>query len=95
MNVHPRSKKEDGNRSIALGSTHNEDQKYWLQSTEEYNDVVGDRPKVSLSMASARKSFWENSVSADKLNSKIVSGKLPANCGFMKQKGPTLKSELH
>ena len=87
MNVHLRSEKEDGNRSSALGSTHNEGQKYWLQSTEEYNDVVEDRPKVSLSMASARKSFWENSVSADKLDSKIESGKLHANCGFMKTKG--------
>ena len=32
--VHPRGEKRDGNHSSASGSTHDEDQKYWLKSTE-------------------------------------------------------------
>ena len=84
--VHPRSQKEDDNHFSASGSTHDEDRKYWLQSTEEYNDVVEVGPQVSPSMASATKIFWEKPLSADKLKSKIQSGKLPANCRFMKRK---------
>ena len=53
--VHPRSANENDNHSSTSGNTHDEDQKYWLQSTEEYNDVVKVRPEVSSSMASATK----------------------------------------
>ena len=56
--VHPRSAKEYDNHSSASGSTHDEDQKYWFQSTEEYDDVVEVGPEVSSSMASARKIVW-------------------------------------
>ena len=34
--VHSRSAKENHNHSSASGSTHDADQKYWFQSTEEY-----------------------------------------------------------
>ena len=44
--VYSRSGKEDDNYSIASGSTHDEDQKYWLQSTEEYDGVVEVGPEV-------------------------------------------------
>ena len=57
--VHPSGEKEDENYSSASGSTHDEDRKYWLQSTEEYNDVVEVGPEVSPSMASATKIFCE------------------------------------
>ena len=80
------NEKEDGNISSASGSTHDEDQKYWLQSAEEYNDVVKIGTKVSSSMASATKIFSEIPLSEDKLKSKIESGKLPVNCGFMETK---------
>ena len=55
--AHPHSEKEDDNHSSASGSTYDEDQKCWLQSTEEYNDVVEVGPEVS-SMASATNIFW-------------------------------------
>ena len=84
--VYPGSAKEDENNSSASGSTHDEDRKYWLQSTEEYDDDVEVGPEVSSSMASATKIFWEKSLSEDKLKSKIESGKLPANSGFIKTK---------
>ena len=92
--VLPRCEKEDDNHSSASGSTHDEDQKYWRQSTEEYNDVVVVGPEISSSIASATKIFWEKPLSEDKLKSKIESGKLPANCGFMKTKRCN-KSGLH
>ena len=44
------------------------------------------RPEVSSSMASATKIAWEKPLIEDKLKSKIESGKLPANCRFMKTK---------
>lgn len=84
--VHPRGEKGDGNHSSALGSTHDEDQKYWLKSTEKYNDVVEDRPKVLSSMALPTKIFWEKLLRADKLKPKKESGQLPANCGSLKTK---------
>ena len=83
--VLPHYEKEDDNHSNASGGTHDEDQKYWYQSTEEYNDVVVG-PEIFSSIASATKIFWEKPLSEDKLKSKIESGKLPANCGFMKTK---------
>ena len=43
-------------------------------------------PEVLSSMASATKIFWEKPLSKDKLKSKIESGKLRANSGFMKTK---------
>ena len=67
-------------------SAKDEDKKYWLQSTEEYNDVVEDGPEVSPSMASTTKILWEKPFSADKLKSKTESGKLPTSCRFMKIK---------
>ena len=67
-------------------SAKDEDKKYWLQSTEEYNDVVEDGPEVSPSMASTTKIFWEKPFTADKLKSKPESGKLPTSCRFMKIK---------
>ena len=78
--------KEDDNHSSASDSAHDEDQKHWFQSTEEYNDVVEVGPELSSSMASATKIFWEKSLNEGKLKSKIESGKLPANCGFVKTK---------
>ena len=48
--LHPRSQKEDDNHFSASGSTHDEDRKYWLQSTEEYNDVVEVGPEVSIAI---------------------------------------------
>ena len=91
--VLPHYEKEDDNHSNASGGTHDEDQKYWYQSTEEYNDVVVG-PEIFSSIASATKIFWEKPLSEDKLKSKIESGKLPANCGFMKTKRCN-KSGLH
>ena len=81
--VFPSGAKEDDNHSSASGSKHNEDQKYWLQSTEEYDDVTKVGPEVLSSMASATKTFWEKSLIEGKLKSKIESGKLHANCKFM------------
>ena len=49
--VYPRGAKEDDNHSSASGSIHDEDQKYWLQSTEGYDDVVEDGSEISSSMA--------------------------------------------
>ena len=69
--LYPRSAKEDDNHSSSSGSTHDEDQKYWPQSTEEYDDVVEVGPEVSSSMALATKIFWEKPLSEDKLKSKI------------------------
>ena len=77
---------DNDSHSSASGSTHDEDQKYWLQSTEEYDDVVEVGPEISSSMASATKVFWEKPLSEDRLKSKIESDKLPANCGFIKTK---------
>ena len=79
--VHLRSANENDNHSSTSGNTHDEDQKYWLQSTEEYNDVVKVRPKYRHLWPQQQKSLRE-----DKLKSKIESGKLPAHCGFMKTK---------
>ena len=42
---------------VASGSTHDENQKYWLQYTEEYNHVAEVGPEVSSSMVSEAKSF--------------------------------------
>ena len=84
--VYPRSAKEDDNHSNVSGSTHNEDQKYWLQSTEEYDDIVEFGSEVSPSMISATKTFSEKPLSEEKFKSKIETGKLPANCRFMKTK---------
>ena len=44
--VHPCSEKKDGSHLSALASTHDEDHKYCLQSTEEYNDIVVGGPEV-------------------------------------------------
>ena len=55
--MHPRKEKEDDNRPSASGSKH--DRKLWLQSTEEYNDVVEDGPELLSSMVSAAKISWE------------------------------------
>ena len=57
--MHPRKEKEDDNRPSASGSKHDEDRKLWLQSTEEYNDVVEDGPELLSSMVSATKISWE------------------------------------
>ena len=84
--IYPRSAKEDDNHSSASGSTHDEDQKYWLQSTEEYDDVKEVGPEVSSSMASVTKIFLDKPLSEDKLRSKVESGKLPENCRLMKTK---------
>ena len=84
--VYSHSAKEDDNHSSASGSTHDEEKKYWLQSTEEYNDVMEDESEILSSMASATKTFWAKPLSKGKLKSKIESGNLPANCGFMKTK---------
>ena len=56
--VHPCRKKND-NHSSTTDSKYDEDQKYWhwLQSIEEYNNVVEDGPEVSSSMISATKIF--------------------------------------
>ena len=51
------SAKGNDNHSSALGSTHDEEQKYCLQSKEEYDDIVEVGPEVLSSMASAKKSF--------------------------------------
>ena len=37
--VHSHSAKQDDNHSSASISAHDEDQKYWLQFTEEYDDI--------------------------------------------------------
>ena len=63
--VYLRCAKEDDNHSSASGSTHDEDQKYWLQSTEEYNDVVEAGHEISFFMASATKIFWKKPLSED------------------------------
>ena len=42
---------------VASGSTHDKNKKYWLQYTEEYNDVAEVGPEVSSSMVSEAKSF--------------------------------------
>ena len=47
----------------ASGITHDKNQKYWLQYTDQYNDVVEVGPEVSSSMVSARKFFWEEPLS--------------------------------
>ena len=55
--VYSHSAKEDDTHSSASGSTHDEDQKYWLQPTKEYDDVMEVGPEISSSMASATKIF--------------------------------------
>ena len=84
--VYSHSAKKDDSHSSTSGSTNDEDQKYWLQSTEEYDGVGEVESEISPSMASATKIFWKRPLSEDKLKSKIESGNLPANCGFMKIK---------
>ena len=84
--VYSCSAKKDDTHSSASGSTHDEDQKYWLQCTEEYDCVVEVGPEVTSSMVSATKISWEKPVSEVKLEFKTESGKLPANCKFMKTK---------
>ena len=65
--------------------------KYWLQSTEESNNVVEVRPEVSFSMTSAAKYFLERTLNDDKLKSKIRSGKLPVNCGKQDDENKTVQ----
>ena len=58
--VHSHSAKEDDNHSSASRSAHDEDQKYWLHSTEEYDDIWKLDLKYHLLWPQQQKSFVES-----------------------------------